>query len=233
VVTNETSGSGALAAGQAPAAGSGGFRMSFTLIHLRSALARLSSLRELEREHAGEAFGNFWNEIAQDASAGMMATAAFLESYVNQIFADRQISFPGKDPALLDELWRVYERHHVLDKFRLALSLRANTNLQLGSRPGQDVKALVDLRNAVIHFTPEWSNEADVHHDVSEVLKHKFPVSPYFPGESIFPRAWIGASCLEWAIKYAVLFVREFQKQANLDDRLEPLRAELSNAVGV
>jgi hypothetical protein len=86
----------------------------------------------------------------------------------------------------------------------------------------------LDLRNELVHFKPEWSNEAEVqgkatvHTKVSQRLASKIETSPFLPGEPPFPRAWATHSCTKWAVKTALAFGSSIAKhfdQKNVFDQ--------------
>src|SRR3546814_10041319 len=59
----------------------------------------------------------------------------------------------------------------ILDKYEIALELNDKSPIDSGTNPYQDVKLLVELRNALIHYEPETI----VGHSGHEVPKlHKF-----------------------------------------------------------
>jgi hypothetical protein len=63
--------------------------------------------------------------------------------------------------------------------------------------PVDNAVALIDLRNAVVHFRPEWSDERLVEHDeLSTNLDGKFNHSAFFPDEPMFPSAWAPCSVI-------------------------------------
>ena len=53
------------------------------------------------------------------------------------------------------------------DKYRLALVIRANKRLDRGATPARNADALIKLRNAVVHFRPEWFEENGKHEKLS------------------------------------------------------------------
>ena len=199
---------------------------------LLCAAARFSrEVGRLEREHAGKMFGEFWGDIFQHAIASVLTTVASLEAYVNELFSDRDTIFPGYSTDLLSDLWETYERKPMLGKFDFALRLLHKPALNGGARPRQDIQVLVKLRDALMHFKPEWENEADQHKDLSEKLHSKIGSTPFLPEpELLFPRRWASHSCTAWAVHSAIAFIADFEQTAGLsrakydvgDPRLKP-----------
>lgn len=181
-------------------------RMHFTGQHLMAAAAFSRRVGEVEQAHVGEQFGPFFDEILWNASACIMLSTAAIESYLNELIADRAKHFTMLQGELLDSFWANHERASLLDKFDLALMLRGEAPLDRGAEPTESMNALVTLRNELVHFKPEWSDESRVHARVSRKLASKVQPSPFLPGEELFPRAWATHSCTKWAVESAVAF---------------------------
>lgn len=181
-------------------------RMQFTGQHLMAAASFSRRVGAVEQEHAGEQFGPFFDEILWNASASIMLSTAAIESYLNELIADRAKHFTMLKDDLLDSFWENHERSSLLDKVDLALLLRGESPLARGAEPTDSMNSLVTLRNELVHFKPEWSDEAKVHARVSRRLASKVQPSPFLPGEELFPRAWATHSCTKWAVETAVAF---------------------------
>ena len=206
-------------------------RVQFTLPHYMAAAEYARAVIQIERENHGAPFGPFWDRITRSAISCVLSLAAGLESHVNELFVDRAQTFPSLDSKLMDELWRSYERESILFKYKVALRLRTGSDHLILSRyPGQAVDLLIDLRNALVHFKPEWSDESDEHSDLSDRMRHKFTPSPWLSTEQLFPRAWQSASCMRWALRACLDFTEEFEKLAQLSER-HPIRRTLEPVI--
>jgi hypothetical protein len=120
---------------------------------------------------------------------------------------------------LLDNLWKTYERKATLEKFEFALLLSDKPSIDKGSTPYQDVKIIVDLRNALFHFKPEWDTEANRHLELSKQLQNKFDPSPFFNDNLIFPRRWATHGCTSWGVHGCLRFASEFERLSNLPSK--------------
>jgi hypothetical protein len=49
-----------------------------------------------------------------------------------------------------------------------------------GIQPGQDTETLIRLRNAIVHFKPEWDEGQGTHGPVSNALEGRFAGNEYF-----------------------------------------------------
>jgi hypothetical protein len=163
----------------------------------------------------------FAGEILALSSACIFSSWASLEAYANELIADREKTFSGYQPALLDRLWDALERESTLDKFDLILLFRRAQPFQKNARPYQDVAALRELRNALIHFDPEWEDESKKYKCVSDKLRYKFTPGPFEPKDAlIFPNSWATHQCTKWAVESCHQFMREFESRARMDPKV-------------
>jgi hypothetical protein len=182
------------------------------------AAARFSRrVAELEENNKSQEFGPFWEEILHNSIASITCCASSLEAYANELFFDRGTIFPKYSTSLLDNLWETYERKSILEKFEFALLLLSEKpSIDKGSILYQNVRIVIDLRNALIHFKPEWDTEADLHRKLSNQLKYKFAPSPFLNDELIFPKRWATHGCTRWGVQSCLKFAAEFERLSSL-----------------
>ncbi|WP_323155415.1 hypothetical protein [Pseudomonas alvandae] len=157
----------------------------------------------------------------------IMLSVAFLEAVVNELWADCSEGF---DPVRIEglqnrevmaTLWRkspLKRSTTMLEKFELALELNAKPALSRDASPYQDVKLLVDLRNALVHYEPEtissFSEDDEnrgTEHKFEKKLRGRFePNRLTGPGNPFYPDKVLGAGCARWAIASAVAFADSF-----------------------
>jgi hypothetical protein len=203
-------------------------RTNYAVPHLLSAATFSRRLGEIETRHSGQDFGPFWDEILAHATATVLLAVAGLESYANELFIDMNQNFPGVRQELLEKLWSDNERKSTLDKFDLALLLREASTRVAGIESFQSVDALVRLRNALMHFKPEW--EPAKHKQLSSELRSFFKPSKFLVSDQgVFPRAWASHDCTIWAVNSVLSFIEHFEdcaglphKMAEFSDRLKP-----------
>jgi hypothetical protein len=191
-------------------------RVNLAVQHMLAAARFSREVGNLECEHKSQPFGEFWESILHVATACVLTAVASLEAYANELFSDRVKIFPGYSQELLHNLWETYEQKPILAKFEFALLLLNKPQLDRGAPPYQNIKVLVDLRNALIHFKPEWENEADEHQKISAKLVRKIEGSPFLSDRLLFPRRWACHSCTTWAVHSAIAFAKEFEKLAGV-----------------
>jgi len=175
-----------------------------------------------------------WDTVKQlSTSAVVMATTA-LESVINEFYLDAMAenSFavgPIGPNALqtLRVLWPELERRRVsiLGKYDCALTTCGKTPISKGEGVGQQAEGLIKLRNAIVHFKPEWSGERREHKKLEERLAPMFPscdLAEQSSGSmSWFPFRCLGAGCAVWAVDTAQSFVSEFCDRLGLPERLK------------
>lgn len=136
-------------------------RMNLAVQNMLAAARFSRRVAELEKIHGSEEFGAFWDEILHNSIASIMCCTSSLEAYANELFFDRGTIFKKYSTPLLDNLWETYGRKNTLEKFEFALLLSDKPSIDKSSTLYQDVKIVVDLRNSLVHFKPEWDTQAD------------------------------------------------------------------------
>ncbi|MEU1961535.1 hypothetical protein [Nocardia sp. NPDC019304] len=141
----------------------------------------------------------------------------FLEALVNQLFADAADSKPGQptyfvrgfsdsDIATLASWWRktkdgkpVNEFKSALQKYQQALNLLGKPRMDEANDPYWSASDLIDLRNSLVHFKPEWQGQ-NVHRIEQMLKKHpKFVENQQQIGSPWYPNKCFGAGCAAWA----------------------------------
>lgn len=216
--------------------GVGETRVNLSIPHLVSAAFFSRRLGDLESENTGKEFGAFWDEIFAQGSAVVFAAVAALEVYANELFIDHREILPELRDEVMARLWELYEQKQSMEKFEFALLLKRAPQFDKGSRPYQDIAALVKLRNALIHFKPEWFSEQVEHARLSAILAHRAKLSPFFPAaEPLFPRGWASHDTAVWAIESVVSFILS-SKRAHasshdwVSSRIDSMRSDSSSA---
>lgn len=183
--------------------------------------------RRLEREHAGQHI--YLVEHRAHAIGAVIFSAAALEAEANELFADasdNSASIRPLDEAAakrLGALWRAdvprTAAYPILEKYTIALLLTDRVGFDLGTEPWQSASALVKLRNALIHYEPEWvpMPGSDETHRFEKSLRGKFYENPLAPADSpYYPTKLLGHGCAQWAVKTALTFSSEFAERLGL-----------------
>lgn len=203
-------------------------RMNLALHHLFAACRSASSVRAVEDKNKGQPYGPFWDEILHYSLGTITSAAAALECYANEFYADGQAQGPHLNPVSSALFAELIDRQSVLDKYKFALAVRSAKRLDLGQNIVQNVDALIKLRNAIVHFQPEWLDERDKHERLSRQLEARFKKSIFLPNEHMFPQAWASGSCAVWAIQSVVNFIDYFCVEAGMSNPLQQFRERLT-----
>jgi len=178
--------------------------------------------------------------------ACIASSVSFIEATINEVFADaadnqhksehiRQLDKETRD--LLASLWEVesYARTaSTIDKYQSALKLGKKAMLEKGKNTFQDAKVLIDLRNALVHFKPEWViadtgrvDQSDLH-ILEKKLKNKFALNPFLrDARPLFPTLCMSHGCAKWAVDSAVTFVERFYQEMGMTIPLATIRSSL------
>jgi len=201
-----------------------------SVLHLLSAAMFCRCLASLEDENRGKDFGPFWEDILAYSTGTVLTAVASLEAYVNDVFVNHASSFSSSHSQLIIQLWNVYERKPVLEKSELALTLKGIPVFNRGESLFQNVQILIELRNRITHFRPEWDNVPVDHARMSKMLRSRLTPSSFFPkSEPLFPRGWASHSTAVWAVSSVHEYLLEFEKRMQLLPRISIFHDKFNN----
>jgi hypothetical protein len=172
-----------------------------------------------------------WDEARSYALSSVVLAAAALESSINELYQqaidrDRNAlaSLAHSQMELLEVLWPEVERFPILRKYQVALSASGRQPMPNGKEPYQSASSLIVLRNALVHFKPEWDDELRAHLSLEQRLSPLFSASQLASkarGEMLwFPHKCLGAGCARWATDTASRFSQEFCRLMGIPERL-------------
>lgn len=143
--------------------------------------------------------------IQQSTVAIVMASTA-LEACANEIITDILARKQGISAGLREELEqiRASTKGNVLEKLKsMAKKLGGSGgSIDKGKPPYDDAGALLDLRNALVHFRPAWSDNKDVHEsDEAKRIERVVGRSRFYQGEPNFPIGYLHYSSAKWAVR--------------------------------
>lgn len=197
-------------------------RTNLALQHILGAARLTRQACQVEQANAGKPFGPFFEEIIHLTTAAVTLSVASLEAFANELFADGVQRFPSLSKEILDAVWGLAEKRPFMEKYDLALILHAVPPFDKEVPVYQNVDALVHLRNALIHFKPEWDDAQVKHKKLSARLQYKFALSPFLPAhEPLFPKGCMGHGCAEWAVTSVVGFLTDFQARLKMESKID------------
>ena len=213
----------------ATVSGSAKVRTNLAVQHIFAAANFARNAGELEAANAGQSFSGFFEEILWNVSASVFFAVAALEADVNEIFIDADLNFREHEKYITDEIWRLIEQKSILEKYEMVLTLKKKANFVKGVAFYQNADSLIKLRNALVHFKPEWSDEKMEHLKIENRLNGKFPLSPFLPSSAeFFPKKCMSFGCADWAVKTALSFRGAFSILSELPNRFEPYLSRLA-----
>jgi len=161
-------------------------------------------------------------------TGAIILCVAGLESSVNEFYLEacdkneRKLQgLTSDDIHVLATWWQEMEKRSLLTKYQTALKLTAKQTFDLGSNPYQDVGNLCFLRNALVHYKPEWDGELDAHKKLQDRVQSRFPPNPLAARGSLwFPHLCLGAGCARWAVSAGQAFLGEFCRRMGIPPRV-------------
>ena len=193
---------------------------SFSRQHLSAAKFFASACKEME-DTLTELDATQASIHRSYVTGAILSAQAALEASINELY--KEAYDKQKDPldgltdaemTSLTEVWNQYSR--VTTKYQEALAVK-NARFDENSSPYKDVDQLVRLRNALVHYNPEWEDEDGIHQDLENNLQGEFRPNPYSsPAALWFPHQCLGAGCAEWAVDAAEQFMTEFCNKMNI-----------------
>jgi len=156
-------------------------------------------------------------------TASITSSVTFLEASINELFASANydnLEVGGKLSQLeRDRLTGAAEmiaNNRLLDRFQLALYFLDRTSFDQGAQPYQDAKVIVNLRNELVHYKPQFrtgpsEKPVEVSNWIKALAGKHFPTNP-FTGDAnpFFPDKCLSHGCAVWTWNAALRFCDEF-----------------------
>jgi hypothetical protein len=206
-------------------------------------LARLSG--DLETTHKAQSSPELLVEHRAYVMASVLTAVAFLEATINELFAqaaDGSLSGVNTDATgLMANMWGLMGHGRrmmgTLDKYQLALILAKKQPFDKGGLPYQDVQLVIDLRNTLVHYVPQWATagtDADLDAALNRVGKSlrtkKFTLNPFAAkGNPFFPDKCLSHGCAKWAVHSSVKFADEFFSRLGLSPSFGDVRSAFAS----
>jgi hypothetical protein len=187
-----------------------------------------SRVFEIEATHdhqKGLVSGELYFAHTGYVAGAVFSAVASIEATINEFFIDAQHgdphTFKGADPVfppLLAQMWEVISQNpSTLAKYQTALILAKKPKFDRGVSPYREAADLIQLRNALIRYKPEWSTDQREHRKSEKRLKGRFALNPFtISTDAFFPKRCLGHGCAEWAVQSGVSFINQFFDQLGL-----------------
>lgn len=207
-------------------------RYNFAVQHLFAVARFARHCHRVERANEDQTFGPFFDEILSYAPASVLSSVAALEANINESFSDLQDGITKNDHidlGALQESWEEIEALRILEKYDRYLQLTVHGSLDTSIKEYQFVKILIDVRNALVHFKPEWHAETKLHDKIGRRLRGKFELSPFVDENApIFPMRCMTHGLAEWSVKSVLNFNNWFASTASIPDRFSKFHDRLT-----
>ncbi len=195
------------------------FRSGFAVQNIVASASFVHEANQMESQHRGESLGPFWDEIRWKVTAAIVMSATALEANINEHLIDDSC-LRNLEPQAKSAFINLLEPKPTLEKYQFVAEIQSFGRLDEGMEPYQSAKILVKLRNAIIHFVPEWADDQTLHARVGQMLQGRFQPSPYFRDtDPLFPDRCMSADCARWATTAALNFIQDFYRHCDTPSR--------------
>ncbi|HID30109.1 MAG TPA: hypothetical protein EYP19_08905 [Desulfobacterales bacterium] len=207
----------------------------FSRQHIQSACHLLELAKAIEeRNRAGEPKEGLRIKYSAYVSGVIFASVAFLEATINEFFwqcaegpEERVKDLDARTRKIMAGIWKqvLGKRFPLLEKYQIALSIAGQHQFDEGKRPYQDVRLLVDLRNELVHFKPEWVS--DTPHRIEKKFASKRFRNPLAMPGSVFPDTILSWDCGRWSVASSLKLTDDFFGRIGLEPPYKDLRLGL------
>jgi hypothetical protein len=205
--------------------------------HVRSACYCINNCKRVESQYIT---GSTWEESAPQYSedtayaiGAILSVVAFLEASINELYSDieEERRYGSSIPPIMQE--KIVEEWSYLNtkkdtrkgakmvrKYNVIANCMSKSDLP-DNQVVQDVRAIVTLRNALVHYEPKWQQfepvSADDPYKVN-ILQGRFPLNPFMAnsGNAFFPDKCLGEGCTRWTLDTAMEFHEYFYRVIGL-----------------
>lgn len=221
-------------------------RTYFSIQHLLSVSLYRKEIKKLEKKLSKNYYEIDFLKHRSLCTSSIFSAVSFLEATINEFYSDAYDNTKGivrdlsdEDICLLAKMWGLgiprTAGYNIIEKYQIALSLCKKDKIDLGITPGQDISALIKLRNALVHYEPEWvvtknNDQLKNYQRLEKQLKYKFKLNSY-TGECnpFFPDKCLSYGCIDWAFKNIISFTDDFFISLDIVPPYEKVRFKLEN----
>lgn len=189
---------------------------NFALQHMKGSIYFAKRAEDIEKSGIEQGFGSWFDGFRHYFVATILLSSACIEALYSEIVVDCCLS-----RALLKERGRLVDRLKLLNKH-----LDGNP-IQLGRPPGQHLRAIMKLRDSLVHPEPGSDVDPGKHKDViteMEKVFHGKVCSPSFAGENTVLR-YFTYRVSNWATRTCQLFAVELLEATNQKKKAEQFRS--------
>ena len=185
--------------------------------HILGAAILAGNCKGFERDYAWPATDPILAAHGSYAIGAVILAACSLESWANEYhhdIRDRNRASIGKAIDHVDKiqaLWDTVERLPLLRKYQWFLQITDCETFDEGSPAFQAVGDLMELRDALVHYKPEWTHELKNNRRLENRLRAKFPLNALSKPDQLFiPYRCLGHGSGKWAVESVMAFASAF-----------------------
>jgi len=206
-------------------------QLSFSHIKAAAHFAKLSY--EKEDEYDDSQPSSELRDAHRSYVIGSIITAVcYLEARINELFTDvedisRSNEWSPDVTQKMKETWHDEQKLRLIEKYEKALCIVKSESFDRGAEPYQSAASLISLRNALIHYKPEWIGTGESYNKtLNEKLRQKLEkkIKKLNPmtreGSLFFPHRCLGYGCAKWAVESSLNFSNEFFSKIGLPSNL-------------
>lgn len=215
-----------------------GIAHHLSLTHIRNATFFAKSAASIEANPDAKSSEDLRQKHIACVMGAILSAVSFLEANINEFFwevaetpSDRVKELDVGLKELLTGFWKQNSilfkpNFSLLEKYELVLVLARKPIMDKGKEPYQPVDDLIQVRNTMVHYRPEWSFGEPL--SLEKRLRGKFDLNPLAPQGSIFfPYLCLSFGCSKWAIESSLQFTDEFYKRIGVATGYEHIRQDL------
>jgi len=230
------------------------FRDCFSVRYIQSAAVLCRLAYGIEKEYAGQTGSGIRGPellLRHETFVlnSVLSSVAFLESTINELYADASddayFFADAEHEALLraiSEGWRNeknFDRAPTVNKYQRILEIVELPPFDEGDQAYANVRQLIEIRNHLMHYKREWvviretrrpgGSEGSTSEKFEKIFRRKFAVNPFSAGnQPFFPDQCLGHGCAEWAVVNSIIFTDAFFRRLGLPAPYEGIRDELA-----
>jgi|SRR6185369_1297444 len=194
----------------------------FSYQHLRAAVTFRDHLIRVENANEGKEFGEFFSDIRSYGSACIMSSAAAIEALVNELFITPGWPLRERLPDFEAAFWGKggIERKSPSEKYQVALQLLGLPKFDERVGIFRDLWALIELRNALVHYKPTWDPDRRRQVELKDVLSGKYEASRFVDeGADFVTMKSMSGSAMLWVTSVVFGFIRDFHRRTQFAEK--------------
>lgn len=230
------------------------FRDCLSVRYIQSAAVLCRLAYGIEKEYPGQAGSGIPGPellLRHEAFVlnSVLSSVAFLESTVNELYADASddtyFFADAEHEALLRTIsdgWRNeknFDRAPTVNKYQKILEIAGLPSFDEGDQAFANIRQLIEIRNYLMHYKREWvvihetrslcGSQGSTSEKFEKILRKKFAINPFSAGNlPFFPDQCLGHGCAEWAVVNSIIFTDAFFRRLGLPAPYEGIRDELA-----